>query len=418
MLIRDLRHLRLGWRKFKRTIEWLIYWVFDTCVLASQKVQPNASTIAVVHIELLGDYALWWPYGRALIRHAQAQGKHVTLVVNHAVLPLVRRHFPNCHAIGIDRARFVRSLRTRVKLLRQLQALGTRITYHDTHPRDAIIEDATVRALGAPAWGFDATFADRPWFDRWLSRRLYAHLLPPLEGLHQGRRHHALLQAIGVPEAYLQIHYDFASGLDSPDSHPYFVIAPGSSQNSRRWPVYHFADIALRVLAHCPTWHCVILGTEVERPLGDMMVQAVGGSTDNRAGKTNLLDLVRWISHARLVIGNDSAACHVAAACGVANVAVVGGGHHGRCFPYDPTETCVRQTPVTISEPMACFGCEWICQYPTAKQQPFPCIAAITPDQVWPEVQKALPHSKTGVRYLRCATPHPAYRLLNGIQLR
>ena len=190
---------KLGWRGVKRSIEWLFYWIFDSAILASQRPMPNANITAIVHIKLLGDYALWWPYALDLVQFLQNKKQDVVLVINKAFLPLVASHFPDCRIIGIDCRGFTRNLLMRARSLRELRQLSVGCVYHTAYPRDALIEDASVRALAAPAWGFDVVFTDRPWFDRAVSRRLYSELLPPMPAVHQTARYQALHLAIGVP---------------------------------------------------------------------------------------------------------------------------------------------------------------------------------------------------------------------------
>lgn len=382
--------LRLLERKLKRLIEFIAFGLFDTLALVGCKRQRGLNSVAVVHLELLGDYVLWVPYGQTMVQHVQQRGKSAILVLNAGVLPLARRHFPNCELIGVDRAAFLRNLSYRAHILRRLPKLSVEVVYHDTYPRDAIIEDACVRALAAPAWGFDAVFPDRPMLDRWWHRRLYTHLLPPMPGVHQNMRHRAFLRAIGVEDPTLQPVTDFAAGLDAPIQAPYFSVAPGASRGSRAWPVAWFAEIVRRILDARPDWHCLVLGTPAEQHLGEVIARTCGERVINLAGETDLLGLVATVSHASLVIGNDSAACHLATACGVPAVAIVGGGHYGRCFPYDPEEAPVLRLPTVVSEKMACFGCDWICQYQAESDNPYPCIAAITSESVWTAVQHLL----------------------------
>lgn len=384
------RALRLLGRKTKRLIEFFAFGLFDALTLCRCKRRSGANTVAVVHLELLGDYVLWLPYGRALARHFFQNDKRVILVLNAAVLPLAQRHFPDCELIDIDRATFLHNFSYRAQKLCQLRQLGVEGTYHDSYPRDAIIEDACVRALGAPAWGFDAVFADRPGLDRWWHRRLYAHLLPAMPGVHQGVRHRAFLQALGVESEAIRPMTDFAAGTSAPLDRPYFVVAPGASRRSRAWPVASFAEVVGRILSARPEWRCVVVGTQAERHLGETIARTCGERVVNLAGNTDLMGLVAAVAHARLVMGNDSAVCHLAAACGVPAVVIVGGGHYGRCFPYDPHEAPVGRLPTVVSAKMDCFGCDWICRYQAEGDDPYPCIAAISPENVWAAVENLL----------------------------
>lgn len=390
MLNLKTHRARLIWKKIKRTTEWLFFASFDRIVLATQKYSPKKNEAAIVHIELLGDYVIWSTYGRALSNHLQSKGKNVTIIVGASLQPLAKIHFPGCTIIGIDRTAFVRNLSERSILLRKLRKLGVTIAYHASLPRDAIIGDATIRALGAPACGFDATFSDRTWLDCWMSRRLYTRQIPAMENTHQSVRHRAFLQHSGVPETYQHSLPEFAAEFYEPQKAPYFIIAPGASRSEKRWPTHNFAAVAQYIIKENPDWHCIVLGTKNEKALGETLAQELGFKVTNLAGATDLLSFVGWIANAKLVIGNDSAACHIAAACGAPSFSVVGGGDYGAFFPYPPSLPNVRHTPSTISTSMKCFGCKWICCHRVRKREPFPCIAEIQPDQVWKEVEKAL----------------------------
>jgi ADP-heptose:LPS heptosyltransferase len=382
--------VNLSIRKTKRLLEFLAYGVFDALALIGHKPRPDPARTAIVNLELLGDYVLWVPYGQALVRHLQNEGREVVLVLNAAVAALAERHFPDCMVVAVDRRRFVRDWRERQRVLHTLRPLGAGLSYHISYPRDAIVGDAVVHGLGAAAWGFDATFADRHWIDRLTSRRLYARLLPAIDDVHQTQRHRAFLQAVRVPAALVAPVADFSSGLEAPCDVPYLVIAPGASEGQRRWPADQFVAVARRILTQHPDWRCLVVGTAAERAMAEQISVALGERADNRAGCTDVLGLVGCIAYARLVVGNDSAAVHIAAACGVPGVAVVGGGHYQRCFPYDPREAPVRRLPVTVARPMDCFGCDWICRYRVTVGQPFPCIAEVPAELVLAEVEAAL----------------------------
>jgi len=381
---------RLSIRKTKRLLEFLAFGVFDTVVLAGRQSCPPQALVAVVNLELVGDYVLWLPYGQALARHLCNEGRKVVLVLNAAVAPLARRHFPDCLIVAVDRRRFVRDWYERRRVLRMLRRLNAASTYHISYPRDAIVEDAAVRALGGMAWGFDATFADRPWIDRSLSRRLYRRLVPAIERVHQTRRHRAFLDALGVPAALLGPVVMSAPGLEIPCEWPYMIVAPGASHGQRRWPAEQFVAVVHRILNQYQDWRCLIVGTAAERTIGEQIAATLDERATNVAGRTDVPGLVALIAQARLVLGNDSAAVHIAAASGVPGVAVVGGGHYARCFPYDPGEAPVLRLPVSVAQPMTCFGCDWICRYRIQSGRPFPCIDAVTVDMVWAGVQTAL----------------------------
>ncbi|CAL1240214.1 glycosyltransferase family 9 protein [Candidatus Methylocalor cossyra] len=388
----NLRSIRLAIRKFKRLLEFLVYGWFDSLVLVTApKAMGKKSGAAVVRLNLLGDFFLWLPYGVALIRHLRDQNQRIVLVCNQAWADLALRHFPDVEVFAIDRGRVVKEWRYRARTLRNLRRLGIAATHHPTCPRDFLVEDTTVRALGAPAAGFDAVFPDRLWIDRVFYDRYYRILVPPLTHAHQTAQNHAYLRHVSVPESHLaKLPHPRGKLDDKLRGDAYYVIAPGASRKERRWPVERFAELAQRIRESHPRMHCMVVGTMGERALGDHIVDGLEGQGRNLAGQTSLMELIDWIGQARFVVGNDSAAAHIAAAQGVPSVAVIGGGHFGRCFPYDPTEARVERLPVSVFHPMECYGCDWICRYPTRPNGCFPCVDAVTVDKVWQAVQ-ALP---------------------------
>lgn len=376
--------------RLKRFLELLFYYPLDTFALLRRNKKPGPSGIALVHVELLGDYVLWLPYGQLLAKHFAARGHKVVLVINAQVLPLAQRHFPNCVLIGISRIDFLRHPRYRINTLKRLADQNVSATYHDSYPRDALIGDAIVRALGAPATGFAAVYSNRLSLDRELHRRLYRHLVPEQKNRHQSLRHLAIAQAIGVSTETLEPAAHFTNNAIPSMPGAYIAIAPGGSRGFRRWPQQRFTDLAQRIREYRPDWHIIILGTQDESFLGEQIASELGHVARNMVGKTDMDTLLNWIRDAQIFIGNDSGAGHIAAACGTPSLIIVGGGHYGRCFPYDPIEARIRELPVTVTHPMDCFGCDWNCHYRVEFGNPVPCIAGISVDAAWVELKKLL----------------------------
>lgn len=380
------QRLRLAWRKFKRLIEFLAYGLFDSLVLFGASRAPrNSNYVAVVNLELLGDYFLWLPFGKALVAQLQERGGEVVFVGNAAWIALVGQHFPGCETVGVEWKRLIRDFRYRMRVLRGLQALGVSQVLHPSYPRDAIVEDAVVRAVGAPAIGFDAGFSDRPGIDLTISNRLYSRLLPPMPGVHQSVRSAGFLRAVGV--AFAAITLDLPSGpVGGLRGQRYILLAPGGSRRFRLWSWEKMAEIARRALDRDPALLCVIAGTLAEQALCRCIADVLPeGRCLDLAGKTDLAGFIALIVHAQWVLCNDSAAGHIAAAYGVPSVVVLGGGDFGRCYPY-PENAPVKRRPVCVWHDMPCFGCNWICRYQSLPDRAYPCIERVDVEVVWDAV--------------------------------
>ncbi|EQD71933.1 glycosyl transferase family 9 [mine drainage metagenome] len=387
------QHLQLVIRKSKRLLEFLAFGLFDTVVLASvPRSRHKTAGTAIVQLKRLGDYFLWLPYGLVLAKTLALRKEEMRFVVNQEWAERIPEDFPGCAIHPIDVRRLVRDWGYRAKTLRVLRRLAVTQTIQAIYPRDvSIIDDAIVRALGGRTVGFDAVFPDRPWLDRIVSRRLYRQLLPALPGVHQHVRYRHLLQGMGIETGPVISSGGSDAGSESGRGRPaYFVIAPGASRASRCWPPERFIALGRRVLDHEPGWVAIVAGTGPESRMGQQIARALGPRALNRAGATSLREFIALIAGARIVLGNDSAAGHIAAWYGVPSVIALGGMDFGRCYPYDPYLAPVAELPLSVSSPMDCFGCQGTCRYPVIPGRCAPCLEAVGVEAMWEAVKRVL----------------------------
>ncbi len=134
----------------------------------------------------------------------------------------------------------------------------------------------------------------------------------------------------------------------------YSVFAPGAEFGpAKRWPSAHFAAVArglgLPVL---------LLGSGKEAALCEEICAAAPGCCTNLAGKTSLLQALAVISAARHVLSNDSGLMHVAAAFGVAQVALFGSSSPLHTPPLNDRATVLwLKTDAAYQPPLDCAPC-------------------------------------------------------------
>jgi ADP-heptose:LPS heptosyltransferase len=107
------------------------------------------------------------------------------------------------------------------------------------------------------------------------------------------------------------------------------VIHPGAGYPARRWPVERWAEVA-RALGP----HVVVTGNHGERQLACTLAQTAGISDDRVfAGRTDVMDLVRIVAAARLVLCPDTGIAHLATALGTPSVVLFGPSAPSRWGP-------------------------------------------------------------------------------------
>lgn len=120
------------------------------------------------------------------------------------------------------------------------------------------------------------------------------------------------------------------------------IFCPGAEYGpAKRWPAWHFAKLAQRIVApDTPIW---LLGSSKDVVIGEQIVQASDGAAVNLCGKTSLDQAIDLIATARAVVTNDSGLMHVAAALDRPLVALYGSSSPLYTPPLSPVAHIVRK---------------------------------------------------------------------------
>lgn len=102
---------------------------------------------------------------------------------------------------------------------------------------------------------------------------------------------------------------------------PYFVIAPGATYRTKRWPEEYFIELIDTILQNYEE-HIVLLGSQAERESFSRLVRS--GRVVNLAGEVTLKEAAVVLSHALVVVSNDSGLMHMATAVKTPVLAIFG----------------------------------------------------------------------------------------------
>lgn len=164
----------------------------------------------------------------------------------------------------------------------------------------------------------------------------------------------------------------------------YIAIFPGAENQIRYWESNKWAELIRRILNKNPKYKVAILGygndifaiNDILGTLNDYYKRKI----INLYKKTTLRIFAKVIQNAKLLIGTESSAVHIAAAVGTPNICLMGGGHFGRFYPYGD----LNKNRIVYKK-MDCFGCEWRCKHDIPK-----CIRGINVQGVLKEVENLL----------------------------
>lgn len=369
-------------------LKWMIIGI-DYFVSFRLKDKPK-SGLAVIRLDAIGDFIIWLDSAKEY--RLLFPQKRITLIANSVWADLARG-LPYWDDVwALDLRRFTRNPLYRWMILCNVSQARFASAIQPTFSRALWHGDSVIRATHATqctgSVGDMSNIADN---DKDIANRWYTRLLPaspnPLMELQRNaefishltdKKFKASLPQLPVLTTLpkrLQVQAD------------YFILFPGASWNGRQWPTQRFAQV-LEQLHRRYGWQAVLCGSPAEGTLCQSIADETQVACLNLSGQTTLAELAELIRSARLLIGNETSAVHLAAAVGTPAVCILGGGHFGRFMPYpDPV---VGLKPLVAAHQMPCFNCNWRCSQPHDPAGPVPCIAAVTIEVVLERAQQAL----------------------------
>ncbi len=124
---------------------------------------------------------------------------------------------------------------------------------------------------------------------------------------------------------------------------PYALLVPGSAPHrpEKRWPAGHYAALAQYLVQQGIT--PVLLGTKDDADATSAIAASVPKSL-NMNGQTSISDIARLAFHARLAVGNDTGAMHVAAVAGCSSIVLFSNASNpNRCAPKGAQVTIIQR---------------------------------------------------------------------------
>ena len=168
---------------------------------------------------------------------------------------------------------------------------------------------------------------------------------------------------------------DAALGASGLARRRFWVFAPGAEYGpAKRWPADHYAALA-RSLHATDGVPIVLLGSKGEAALCESIAATAPGACRVLAGKTTLFDAMALIAASRGLVSNDSGLMHVAAAFGVAQVAVFGSTSPEHTPPLNANARVLWLREELKLDCMPCFD-------RTCRFGHYACLVGVAPERV------------------------------------
>ncbi len=172
-------------------------------------------------------------------------------------------------------------------------------------------------------------------FDRSAGRMLFTHIIKYRYDLHEVERNISLLRPFLIKEKIKELPRLYPSKTDKMtvdkilfeeeilDTSRLIGIAPGSVWNTKRWTKEGYFQLVRKLLSE-KYIVCLIGGKEDVKLCNEIINNTRVGGVFNLSGKLTLLQSAELIRRCRVLISNDSAPVHLAAAVDTPVVAIFG----------------------------------------------------------------------------------------------
>lgn len=379
------------WRMFPEGMRrrWWLFRLFDL-IARYLPVFKARRGLLVVRMDGIGDMVL---FRTSLEHYAEVFGvdkSEITVLGCESWGDITTEVFADYRVLIINEHAFARWPLYRFWVSLKVRALNPAVSVCDSYLRRAMMADSLVWVSGAPK-----AISSLPFIGE-RTRPEYLYYLSQVDKVvptgdyptHEIIRHYNFLSAISgreiKPEAS---HISWRDTLPLKDLIPpgvsYAVLNPGSNEYGRRWPLAKYQKLAASLVER--GLHVVFVGGGGERP---GVIDTGDGRIIDLIGKTNLQQLLDLMNHAQLVVSNDTGPAHLSIALGTPTLVVVGGGHFGCFVPYP--ENVRPDHARFVYHKMDCYHCFWNCPKRASKFDVFPCVEAVSIEQVCDEVETLL----------------------------
>ena len=372
------------WRWFPLGMRrrWWLFRLFDI-FCRYVPIFKNRRGLAIIRMDGIGDMVL---FSQSLDYYAEAfsiDKSEITIIGCNSWQSIAAEVFAGYGVICINEHAYAKNVLYRLRINLKMRLLAPKKVVLNAFFRRALMADSLAWVTGAPK-----TYVSYPYISE-TTRSEFTHYLSQVTDVidtglyptHELDRHAAFIsyfcfEPVKATPPVLNWR-DKAPKL--PVGNPYVVLNPGSNEYGRRWPLKDYVFLSKWLVKQGV--RVVFVGKANEKSISNLILEAAKDQNIiDMTSKTDLPELMDLLNSATLVVSNDTGPMHLAIGLGRPTVAIIGGGHFGSFVPY-PKEA----TPNTVRfvyQRMDCYHCFWRCPKREDSRSSFPCVAAVTQDQV------------------------------------
>ena len=310
-------------------------------LLKRKRYEIKSNTLLLIRLDSIGDYVLFRNFLEWVKESKKYNNYNITLCGNIIWKDLAEtfdRDYVN-DFIWLNRKKFYSNLKYKFQLLKNINKSGYETVIDTTYGREILYGDAIVRASGAKVKIGSTGSQEKhvSWKRKMLTDKYYTKLIPAAnENIFEFLRNKEFFELLLDKKLNIKQPQIGFSRLSKYEGLPnkYCLVFPGSNDQNRRWSVSNYAEICEHLISKFGMLVVIPLGGG-EKYISDEIGKIVKSKKlIDLSGKCSLTELAAIIADSEIVISNDTAAVHIAAAVGKRFLCISNGSYFGRFLPY------------------------------------------------------------------------------------
>jgi ADP-heptose:LPS heptosyltransferase len=301
----------------------------------------KSRTLLLIRLDSIGDYVLFRNFLEIIKGSDKFGGYNITLCGNiiwrDLAQALDKEYVDNF--LWIDRKKFYSDFGYKFRILQEVYNAGYETVIDTTYSREILFGDAVVRASNSKIKIGSTGSLDKhvTWKRKLLTNKFYTELIPASrENIFEFNRNKEFFELLLHKKVDLKC--SKINTLKIPKqkrlSGKYCVVFPGSNDAKRRWNTCNYAEICENLISKFGLQVVIPLSGGEKYIVDDISKRVKSEKLIDLSGQCGLTELAAIIADSEIVISNDTAAVHIAAAVGKRFLCISNGSYFGRFLPY------------------------------------------------------------------------------------
>ena len=312
----------------------------------SAKIKNPGKNILIQKVDAIGDYIITRNFFEVIIKSEKYKGYNFYLLANIRLRSFIEENDKKWFkGVVYFNENDLKRIKTKYSFFYELRKLKLETIIHATFSRSVTTDDIIFHAGAPNNIGFVGDTANISQGNKSVTDTYYSQLVD-VDKINNNPYTHEFEKQRTYFETVIgkkiSMNMPDLSDVVKPQKQKVVCVCPGSNEEYKKWNTGNFSKLILIVAAQFPEHRFQIICGPGENKLGDQILADIGNQLFGKLELINtqsIAHLIDCIGHSTLVIANDSAPIHIAAAFSVNSVCIFNGSRYGRFVPYPTSMT-------------------------------------------------------------------------------